>query len=103
MPNLRPFLRLEPNLPARAQSGPRASSARRPGDGELIINTKTYEVPGNGVLECLELGRILGCTDQFDAGRRSFELTHPEVELQSPPSSVRSVFTVSKWLTSCLM
>ena len=48
----------------------------------MIINAKSYEVPGNHVLECLELRRILGSTGQFDAGRRGFEVTCSEVELQ---------------------
>jgi hypothetical protein len=50
----------------------------------LIVNAKSYEVPGDHVLKCLELCGILSSTDQFDAGPRGFELTHTEVELQSP-------------------
>jgi len=50
----------------------------------LIINAKAYEVPGNHILERLELRRVIGSTEQFDAGRRGSELTHAAVELQPP-------------------
>ena len=77
---------------------------RRPGDGELIIDAKTYEVPGNHVLQCLELGRILSRTTELDAGRRGFQLAHPKSNSSRPPPSVSSVVTLfPKWLTSCLM
>jgi hypothetical protein len=50
----------------------------------LIIRTEADKVAGNHVLERLELRRIRGSTDKFDAGRRGLELARPEVELQSP-------------------
>ena len=61
-------------------------------------------MPANYIFQCLELRLILGSTDQFDAARRGFEVTDPEVELNLPPSSVSSVLTLfPKWLTSCLI
>jgi hypothetical protein len=50
----------------------------------LIISAEAHEVPGNYVLECLELSFILSGTDQLDSGRRGFEITYPKVELKSP-------------------
>jgi len=41
-------------------------------------------VPANYVFECLELGFIFSSTDQLNAGRHSFEVTYPEVELEPP-------------------
>jgi len=41
-------------------------------------------VPANYIFECLELGCILCSTDQLNAGRHSFEITDPEVELEPP-------------------
>ena len=55
---------------------------RSPGDAELIIRTKTHDVPSNHILECLELRWILGSTDQFDARRHGLEITCSEVELE---------------------
>ncbi len=48
----------------------------------MIIRTKTHEVPSYHVLERLELHRILGSTDQFDARRHSSEITNSKVELE---------------------
>jgi hypothetical protein len=55
---------------------------RRPGDAELIIRTEADKVAGNHVLERLELRRIFGSTDQFDARRHGFEITNSKVELE---------------------
>jgi hypothetical protein len=49
---------------------------------ELIIRTEADQMPGDNVLERLQLGFVLGSANQFDAGRRGFEVTCSEVELQ---------------------
>jgi hypothetical protein len=67
----------------------------------LIIRTEAHQVPGDDVLERLELGCILGSTDQFDAPRTAFRSHIPKSNSSRPPSSVKSVFTLfPKWLTS---
>ena len=50
----------------------------------MIIRTETDEVTSYHVFKGLELGCILGGTDQFDAGRRGFEIAYPKVELEPP-------------------